>query len=210
MSDFFRSTFQRTGKLQWRTYSFCAIDLETTGLDLQRDEIIAIGATQITNGRIVTQKNFYSQVRPESQPSTESMKIHGLRNVDLEESPSIQDVLPELSETMKDRIVIAHAAWVERAFLDRQAKGLFPRKVLDTALLAKSLGVVESVPGHEPSLEHIARRLNVPAYAPHNALGDAMTTSVVFLALVNILEREVLKRNLPMLTLQMIWDKAKQ
>ena len=209
MKPKFSSFFSQSGKLNWHEYDYCAIDLETTGLELNRDEIVAVGVSQISNGRIVLENNFYSQVKPDNQPSTSSMKIHGLRNVDLAGSPSMKAILPEIREALKDRIVIAHASWVERAFLDRQAKGLFPRRVLDTATLAKTLGVAENIPGQEPSLEYVARKLNLPVYAPHNALGDAMTTSVVFLALLNILEREVKSNNFPFLTLQMIWDKAK-
>ena len=186
------------------------MDLETTGLDLKKDEIVAIGATQISNGRIISEKSFYTQVKPENQPSTGSMKIHGLRNVDLELSPSIAIIYPDLAKLIENRIVIAHAAWVERAFLNRQARGLFPHKVLDTAILAQSLGVVENSPNKEPSLEFIARRLKLPVYAPHNALGDAMTTSVVFLALVNILERNVKIRSSTELSLAMIWEKSKR
>ncbi|MEI6649793.1 MAG: 3'-5' exonuclease [Actinomycetes bacterium] len=210
MSEYYSRRSRQARKGDWRTSNFCAIDLETTGLNLDQDEIIAIGVTQIVNGRIITENNFYSQVKPLHQPSTSSTKIHGLRTIDLEASPSMSMTIPALREATRDRVIIAHAAWVERAFLDRQAKGIFPKRVLDTALLAKSLGVAAQTPGQEPSLEFLARRLGVPVYAPHNALGDAMTTSVVFLALVNLLERESRKKNVPLLTLQMIWDKAKQ
>jgi DNA polymerase III epsilon subunit-like protein len=41
----------------------------------------------------------------------------------------------------------------------------------------------DNVQGREPSLELLARRLSLPVCAPHHALGDAMTTAAVFLAL---------------------------
>ena len=43
--------------------------------------------------------------------------------------------------------------------------------------------------GHEPSLELLARQLDLPVYAPHHALGDAVTTAAVFLALATKAEK---------------------
>jgi DNA polymerase III subunit epsilon len=85
------------------------------------------------------------------------------------------------------RIVIAHAAWIERAFLGRLLRhaGLrFAAPMIDTAALARSLGYAQGGSyGREPSLELLARQLALPVYAPHHALGDANTTAAVFLAL---------------------------
>ena len=56
--------------------------------------------------------------------------------------------------------------------------------MIDTAALARALGYAKHSPqGREPSLELLARRLSLPVYAPHHALGDAITTAAVFLAL---------------------------
>ena len=74
--------------------------------------------------------------------------------------------------------------------------------MLDTAALARALGYCTGVNGHEPSLESLARRIHLPVYAPHNALGDALTTAVVFLALATELEREQLAKGASALSLR--------
>jgi DNA polymerase III subunit epsilon len=83
--------------------------------------------------------------------------------------------------------MVAHAAWIERAFLSRllrQAGVKFTAPVIDTAALARALGYARSSPdGREPSLELLARQLSLPVYRPHHALGDALTTAIVFLAM---------------------------
>ena len=176
----------------WRSVDYCALDLETTGLDLRNDEIVSIGTAQIHLGRVVTERNFYREVRPRTRPSSESIQVHGLRAIDLERAAPIESLVPELSMQIGDKVVIAHAAWIERAFLKRHLKstGLnFARPMIDTAALARALGVVNQSNAREPSLELLARSLNLPVYAPHNALGDALTTAVVFLALATGLER---------------------
>jgi DNA polymerase-3 subunit epsilon len=44
---------------------FVVLDLETTGLDLQRDEILALGAIRMSGSRIIVGETFYSLVRAE-------------------------------------------------------------------------------------------------------------------------------------------------
>jgi DNA polymerase-3 subunit epsilon len=189
----------------WRTIDYCALDLETTGLDLRNDEIVSIGTAQIHLGRVVTERNFYREVRPHTGPSSESIQVHGLRAIDLDRAAPIEAIVPELAIQIGDKVVIAHAAWIERAFLKRHLKttGLnFARPMIDTAALGRALGVVKQINGREPSLEFLARSLNLPVYAPHNALGDALTTAVVFLAFATQLERRSKLEGEPHLTLR--------
>ena len=177
----------------WREVSYRAIDVETTGLDLRRDSIVSIGSVGISAGRIVCRDSYYSLIRPACQVSVASMCIHCLRPADLENAPAAQDVGQEVARNLAGRIVIAHAAWIERAFLSRllrQAGLRFAAPVIDTAALARALGYARGGShGREPSLELLARQLALPVYAPHHALGDAVTTAAVFLALATKAEK---------------------
>lgn len=189
----------------WRDVDYCAIDLETTGLDLKKDEIISIGVIQIQNARINTEENFYREVRPTQMPSPSSIVIHGIRGVDLESAAPIAAVLPELADKLRGRVVVAHAAWVENAFLKDHLEPFnidISKKVIDTAALARSCGAVDIDNESEPSLEYLARKLNLPVYSPHHALGDALTTAIIFLALATEIERRRLNRGASILTLR--------
>jgi DNA polymerase-3 subunit epsilon len=191
----------------WRSINYCAIDIETTGLDLRKDEIISIGATQINNGRIKTEDNFYREVRPRQIPSQKSIEIHGLRAIDLEKAEPIESVIPEFKARLNKRVLIAHASWIELAFLKPYLRGAdlsYLREMIDTAALARASGYAADLNGREPSLESLCHRLHLPAYAPHNALGDALTTAVVFLALATELEREALAKGASELTLRVL------
>lgn len=189
----------------WREVNYCAIDLETTGLDLKKDEIISIGTVQIQHARVNTEENYYQEVRPTQMPSPSSILIHGIRAVDLENASPIEAVLPDFAERLRGRVVVAHAAWVENAFLGNHLERFnidFSKRLVDTAALARTCGVVEADLVHEPSLEHLARSLNLPVYSPHHALGDALTTAIIFLALATELERRRLEKGGSVLTLR--------
>jgi DNA polymerase-3 subunit epsilon len=174
-------------KVSWREARYCAIDVETTGLDLRRDSIVSIGSAGIRNGRIVCGDSYYSLIRPAGPVSVASMRIHCLRPADLAGAPMARVVGQEIARRLDGRIVVAHAAWIERAFLKRllrEAGARFAAPMIDTAALARALGYARNgAQGREPSLEMLARQLSLPVYAPHHALGDAVTTAAVFLAL---------------------------
>lgn len=176
----------------WREVEFCVLDLETTGLDLRRDEIIAYGAAIVAQARIPCSRTAYRLVRPARPVSVPAVTVHGLRAADLAGAPPIDEVLDDLVDLLSNRVLVAHAAWVERAFLNRALRPggrTLGRAVIDTAALLRACRLVDGSTAGEPNLEAAARLLGLPVHTPHHALGDAFTTAQLFLALATRLER---------------------
>lgn len=177
----------------WREARFCVVDIETTGLDTTKDEIVSVGVVEVVEGRI-TSTTFYEVARPLRAISEESMCVHALTPQDLADAPPFVEVLTRLKAFLAGSVIVAHAAWVERAFLDRALRPWgerVPRDLVDTAALARAAGVAPAaLDGREPSLEALSLRLHLPVHTPHHALGDALTTAQVLLVLASRLERE--------------------
>ncbi len=170
----------------WRSARYCAVDLETTGLDLTRDAIISFGSVGIDGGRVIAGSAIYRLVRGPARVSPEAIAVHSLRAADLADAPTWDESADLLLEALTGRVLVAHAAWVERAFLRRAFRARHvrpPRAVVDTAALARRAGLAAVGAPGEPSLELLARDLGLPGHEPHHALGDALTTAEVFLAL---------------------------
>jgi DNA polymerase III subunit epsilon len=179
-------------RASWRESRLLVVDVELTGLDRDTDELIAFGAVPIEGGRILAGAMIEGLVRPKRQPTAVSVEIHGIRPQDLESAPSLPDAIAPLVEALPGTVPIAHAAWVERAFLGpalRDAGSKLPRRMIDTADLWRLLGIVRESrdPGYRP-LREITDALGLPTHHPHQALGDALTTAQVFLALATHLE----------------------
>ncbi|RZL81324.1 MAG: 3'-5' exonuclease [Rhodococcus sp. (in: high G+C Gram-positive bacteria)] len=186
--------FRRTDTLKcpWRDAEFAVVDLETTGLDLARDTIVSYGAVVVRHGRIVTSESLYGLVHPECDIRPEAVAVHALREADVADAPPLSEAVGTLRDLLTDRVLVAHAAWVDTAFLSRAFRdnGLkFRPAVVDTAALARALGAAPRQHRHEPNLEWLADTLGLPVVDPHHALGDAVTTAQVFLALASRLER---------------------
>lgn len=177
----------------WREVTFCVIDLETTGLDPNTDEIIAFAAVTVAEGKVRLGDARYELVRPTRMPDAETIRIHGLREADLADAPSLSERLDVLLEALTGRAVVAHVAAVERGFLGAALSSVglnFGNPIVDTAALDHELRSLRRHPhGHDPiGLSDMARALGLPVHRPHHADGDALTTAQAFIALATHLE----------------------
>lgn len=166
--------------------------METTGLDPRRDEVISFAAVPVEEARIVAGAAVRGLVRPRVPPPASSIEVHGLRPADLDAAPAAPQALEPLVGALRGRIPVAHAAWVERAFLAPHLRALgfrLPRRAVDTALLWRMLSIArgQEDPGWW-ALSALAGALDLPAHRPHEAEGDALTTAQVLLALATHLE----------------------
>jgi DNA polymerase-3 subunit epsilon len=180
------------GRTAWRQASYCVADLETTGLDPRRHEIVSFGAVAVEGGRVRLDSARHGLVRPARQVSLESMRVHELRAADLLDAPPLDEAIEELLDAMAGRILVVHTARVERGFLRpalRRRGVRLQEPIIDTEVLGR-LWLLErdgDAPRRLP-LGALARALGLPAHDPHDALGDALTTAQAFLAVVTHLD----------------------
>lgn len=187
-------TPQPAASTPWRDAEFSVIDLETTGLDPERDEIISYAAVQIADGRVRLNDVRYQRIRPRRMPDGETIRIHGLRRADLVDAPPLHEVLDGLLEAMTGKALVAHFAEIERSFLSAalDTRGLrLVNPIIDTTALAAELFRRRGRPlldSGSIGLSPLARALGLPVHRPHHADGDALTTAQVFLALATHLD----------------------
>lgn len=176
----------------WHADTFIVIDLETTGLDSRRDHIVSYGAVPIRNGRVKAAESVYSLVRVPGDVPGSSVKFHGLRTQDLEDAPPLAECVATIDELIGNHPIVAHCAWIERSFLRKAFRRSYlplTNPMVDTAALARHVLDVDIGPHESVSLEYAATALGLPVHSPHHALGDALTTASLFIALAAQLER---------------------
>jgi DNA polymerase-3 subunit epsilon len=182
------------GGTPWREADFTVIDLEMTGLDPSRAEIVSFATVSVSGGRVSLGDARYELVRPRRMPGEETSRIHGLRESDLVEARPLEDLLDVLLPAMAGRTLVAHVAAVEEGFLAAAlaANGLALRnRFIDTAALAVELSRLrrEPPPEREPiALGDLAGSLGLPVHRRHTADGDALTTAQTFIALATHLD----------------------
>jgi DNA polymerase-3 subunit epsilon len=178
----------------WRETDFTVIDFETTGLDPSRDEIISFATVTVGDGRVRLDDARYELVRPKEMPGWDTIRIHGLRETDLEDAPPISELIGELLAALTERVLVAHVAAIERGFLEAALNphGLELRNpIVDTAALADELNRRRRKPTparDSISLDDMARSLGLPVHRRHTADGDTLTTAQAFIALATHLD----------------------
>ena len=174
--------------------TYVSLDLETTGLDPQRDAVIEVGAVRFSGAREI--ETYTTFVNPERAIPSFITELTGISDADVARAPSMRQAAQELRAFVGSDTVIGHNIGFDLAFL-RYFNVLSGNARIDTFALASIL-----VPhAGRYSLENLVHALGV-ALEPqtHRALDDARMAHALFVALQ---ERAL---QLPSTTLQEIYD----
>lgn len=98
--------------------SFCALDLETTGLSAERDRIIQIAIVKVINGEIVD--NFTAYVNPKRHIKQSASEINNIYDEDVKEAKTIKELFPEILDYIGKLPVVAHKADFDFEFLKQE------------------------------------------------------------------------------------------
>jgi DNA polymerase-3 subunit epsilon len=174
-----------------------SLDCETTGLDPSRDEVIAIAAVRIKGDRIVTSERFEAIVKPDALPGAESIKVHRIRQLDLEHGREMHRVLPELLRFIGPRPLVGYYIDFDVRMLDkyilRQIAAKLPNPRIEVSALYYDRKYGSAPPGTVVDLRFAAilEDLKIPPLEQHIAFNDALMAAMAWLQLRDMKARGV-------------------
>ena len=169
---------------------YVVVDVESSGLNISRDRLIAIGAVAVTNGQIQLNDSLEIVLQQARVSEKDNILIHGIGSTAQREGmPPAEALLAFLEYLGKDPLIAFHVAFDE-SMISRAMKTFlgfkFRHAWADLAYVAPAL---------YPQLARRYRKLDdwmglfqISNYARHNALADAMSTAELLLALSPSLE----------------------
>ena len=158
-----------------RTY--VSLDMEMTGLDPRRDEIIEIGMVRFRGTEVL--ETFSSLVHSRRRIPQKIRTLVGITQAEVDAAPSLASLVGEILAFVKSHPLIGHNIEMDLSFLNRDRR-LLNNLAIDTFELATILIPEASRYG----LSDLATLLDIDPGQHHRALADAVTTKELFLRLV--------------------------
>jgi DNA polymerase III subunit epsilon len=160
---------------------FCAIDIETTGLDPKKDEIIAFACVPIVNLKILVHDFFYTLINPKNY-KIGAMKYHGISKDNLKTAPAFAQLANTIWQAL-DGILIGYCVEWDYAFLRKKLKSVgikLKRDVVDIAMVEKWLAERRRIENVDLRFEAMMRGYGLEQYYRHNAAADAFFAAQIF------------------------------
>ena len=157
---------------------YVSLDLETTGLDAENDEIIEISAIKFQDEEIID--TFESLINPHRSLSFRIQNLCGITQQEVDSAPELSLITSELVSFLGTYPVIGHSIQFDIGFLSSHGIKL-ANQCYDTYELANLFLPDLS----DYSLSTVARHLGISYPQQHRALPDAVAAKDVFLSLLN-------------------------
>lgn len=170
--------------LDWRKARYLALDLETSGGDAARDDILSFGWVCIDDAEVRLSSAHHRLVQPRRSLTEANVSIHRITDDRAAEGEALRDVLTDFLADLQGRVLVAHYSPTEVGFIDAACRacfgGRFRPPVIDTLILARR-AIDTPYPG-SLRLASLRARHHLPRYPMHHALSDALAAAELFLA----------------------------
>jgi DNA polymerase III epsilon subunit family exonuclease len=185
--------------------SFIALDVETSGLDAEKDEIINIALVRFESGNIAANIDFL--VKPQKEILSFVKYLTGISQNELNEAKPFKEIVPHILEFINGKPIVAHnVAFDSKLFtlaLNRSGFKNHEFVFWDSLAIAQAAWTFES---HK--LVNLIKLLNIEVTASHRALPDAEACGKVFLLGLAELEKssDSVKENLRKMAIGTVYE----
>lgn len=175
-----KNTIQEPQQAREEPLAFVAVDIETTGLNWDRDQIIELGAVRMEDGRPTG--DFQTLVHAQRRVPPFVEELTGITQAEIDQAPSLEDSVEELGRFAGSLPLVFHNAQFDLAFL-RKAMDI-ENPCWDTLSLARAL--LPEKKSH--SLKNLCRDFSIDTGQSHRALDDARATAWLMQELYQVLQ----------------------
>lgn len=152
---------------------YVVFDLETTGVDVIKDDIIEISAVKVLGGKVAD--TFSTLVNPGRSIPYYATQVNGITDEMVEDAPDIREALADFLAFAGDAVLVGHNIQsFDLNFVSNAAEGLFGKTVendyIDTLHMARSC--LPELSHHK--LVDVASYFHISAEGAHRALNDCI------------------------------------
>ncbi len=150
--------------------AYCSLDIETSGFDPLKDEILEVGFVkfQISNFKFQILEEWTQVFKPNNPVSPQIFGLTGITQEELDAAPKFAEYQQIIQEKLKDVVIVGHNVIFDIKFLE--GFGIkFSGEVVDTLDLVQWI-----LPTHHSyNLENLMHTFKISHKEAHRALADA-------------------------------------
>ncbi len=162
---------------------YVVVDVETTGLDLNRDRLIAIGACAVEDGRVNLADSFEIVLRQNTVSSKDNILIHGIGGEAQRDGLEPAEALLRFLDYLGKSPLVAFHVTFDQTMIKRAVKDYlgfeFKHPWLDLAYVMP--GLLPEYSRRYRALDDWSGHFRINNFARHSALADALATAQLFL-----------------------------
>jgi DNA polymerase-3 subunit epsilon len=166
----------KTKNTNIKNQTFCIVDIEASNPDVNKGQMIEIGAIKYKNNQII--ERYSSLVNTKDIPKV-VQEITGITPAMTFDAPNIQTVLEEFKIFLEDSVFVAHNISFDYKYINASFKkydlGMLNNRKLCTIELAK-----RTIEAPRYGLKHLSKQLDINSDNHHRALDDAFMTQKIF------------------------------
>lgn len=175
-----------------QTQKFCVFDLEATGIQIDTERIIQIGAVHMDSSGVNSEETFMTYIKPNKPIPKEIETLTGIYNADVENAPKLEEAYGSFLDFADDCILVTHAGYefdlpLLHRECDRQNLAVPTSPCIDTKALFTYLHPeIDAIISTDFLLQYY--ELDSKRKQRHDALGDSLLIGEIFLNMLKELE----------------------
>ncbi len=165
---------------------FVMLDTETTGLSyMSGDRMVEIGCVEVSHRIIHHSRVFHSYLNPGRSIPEEVVRIHGISDTDVANSPAFPEIAQEFLDFIQGATVVIHNAAFDLGFIMHELRLAGLPDILDIPVV-DTLGMSRKrYPRQRNTLDALCDRFDIDRSrrTRHGALLDAELLAEIYLAM---------------------------
>lgn len=166
------------------------LDCETSTFDKKKGELLSVAAVRVRDGKVSLSEALNLTIDSNAKTDPDAVKVHYLRREDRTEGVAVAEAIEKLLDFIGNRPICGFYIAYDRAILNRYIDQLYnfylPNKFIDVGdiYLERKYKYLPEVQ-QNITFEALAQELDVPVIERHTAMGDVITTALMYIKLMH-------------------------
>lgn len=164
------------------------LDCETSVFDKKKGELLSVAAVRVKGNKIRLSEALDLTVKSSAPTDPNAVRVHYLRREDREEGVAPSEAIERVLDFVGNTPICGFYIEYDKAILDRYIKELYnfklPNKFIEVSeIYVKRKARYRPQTYLDLTFEGLAKDLEVPVIERHTAIGDVISTALMYIKL---------------------------